>query len=42
MARTENGFKDEFKFLSNMQFCTVFMYNTLYNSVNKLKIFLIL
>ena len=21
MARTENGFKDEFKFLSNMQLC---------------------
>ena len=33
MARTENGFKDEFKFLSNMQFCTVFCYGVMYHSV---------
>lgn len=33
MARTENGFKDEFKFLSNMHPCQVFMYNESYNSV---------
>ena len=33
MARTENGFKDEFKFLSNMEFCTVFCFNTIYHSV---------
>ena len=33
MARTENGFKDEFKFLSNMQLCTVFCFNEMYHSV---------
>ena len=33
MARTEKGFKDEFKFLSNMQVCTVFCYGVIYHSV---------
>uniref|UniRef100_UPI00135B62FC NADAR family protein n=1 Tax=Arthrobacter sp. 18067 TaxID=2681413 RepID=UPI00135B62FC len=33
MARTENGFKGEFKFRSNMEFCTVFCFNDMYHSV---------